>query len=797
MWHHTPVSAPYEVLHLHPSPTRQTVAGYGIGLFFLLIGVYFLTFRGFPLSQDGYFIFDSTESLVRRGNFYRTYEYSKFNTVIGGVPWGEPLQEPLTSVLLAPFFWLGQFIPNVGTVHVTMLFNIFITALTGVSLYAAGQLLGYKLQTAFIAALLFGLTTLAWVYSRHLFREPLMTLFVFWCVISAIKLRQSWQAGHFAWSWAGVTVLTFIAAFLTKAISVALLPGLFILLLPPLRLFRTNRRLLLAFVGIPVLFIAFVFVVLNIDTVRDRYSIDFWLRELRRLEVSIIAESFLGYQVSFSRSIWLHSPVLIAGIFGAWLLYKRGHWRQVVAFLLFVIILSSSYAMAHRISWWGNWGWGPRYMLPLIPVLMLWTLPVIECGYTGWQRFAFWSLAGLGFTLQLLGMSVPLPNYYTDLNRAGILTDFSAETQWEVYNWTWEWSPIKYHIDRLDFRYLDFAWNYVDGGWIAPAVAAALVIITTGGIIWFARQQLRWNMLVGVFAGLLIIHIVGIGVGLWALRADDRYIEDYHDVYELAQQLDDKITDDSSTIVFIDRDLYLPIFLNYFKSPVLTASLPYSPGENYGPEGPEIITDVLEEQIGEKAYYALEWAGAHYDEIWLVASSGPFEADKLRPIERYLATTHFPIESIETSPLARAIRYAAVESTEPDIPVNLVFGEQLTLDRIALPAGSSFAADEVIPVTLAWQPIAEIPDDYNVSVQVATSDGFPIAQRDGQPQGTFGAFSQWKTGTTYLDNHGIALPEDAAPGEYIIQVIIYRWQDGQRLTVGEGDIARIATIEVR
>jgi len=174
-----------------------------------------------------------------------------------------------------------------------------------------------------------------------------------------------------------------------------------------------------------------------------------------------------------------------------------------------------------------------------------------------------------------------------------------------------------------------------------------------------------------------------------------------------------------------------------------------------------------------------------------------FEADKLRPIERYLATTHFPIESIETSPLARAIRYAAVESTEPDIPVNLVFGEQLTLDRIALPAGSSFAADEVIPVTLVWQPIAEIPDDYNVSVQVATSDGFPIAQRDGQPQGTFGAFSQWKTGTTYLDNHGIALPEDAAPGEYIIQVIIYRWQDGQRLTVGEGDIARIATIEVR
>ena len=51
---------------VYPNPARQ--AGIGLALVALLIGVYFLTFNGFAISSDEWFLFDATESLARRGN---------------------------------------------------------------------------------------------------------------------------------------------------------------------------------------------------------------------------------------------------------------------------------------------------------------------------------------------------------------------------------------------------------------------------------------------------------------------------------------------------------------------------------------------------------------------------------------------------------------------------------------------------------------------------------------------------------------------------------------------------------
>ena len=46
-------------------------------LFFILIGLYWLTYRGLAFSKDELFIFDSIESLARRGRFERTYEFDQ------------------------------------------------------------------------------------------------------------------------------------------------------------------------------------------------------------------------------------------------------------------------------------------------------------------------------------------------------------------------------------------------------------------------------------------------------------------------------------------------------------------------------------------------------------------------------------------------------------------------------------------------------------------------------------------------------------------------------------------------
>ena len=139
----------------------------GVTLFFLVVTAYLLTYRGMPMSGDEVFIFDSTESLARRGSLDRTYEFNRvgMNPVdadFAGAPWPGPMQEPLASMLGVPVFWLAQSLPGVGTMHVVWFFNIFLTALTVVSLYDIALIHGFSPGVAWVGSLLFGLGTSAW-----------------------------------------------------------------------------------------------------------------------------------------------------------------------------------------------------------------------------------------------------------------------------------------------------------------------------------------------------------------------------------------------------------------------------------------------------------------------------------------------------------------------------------------------------------------------------------------------------------------------------------------------------------
>jgi hypothetical protein len=114
---------------------RRYFAVCGLSLFFLLVGFYLLTFQGFPLSIDELFIYDMTESFVRRGDFYRTYEFSNSTVSAFQHPLGKPQPGAAyvdhgLAVLLT-----GTKPAADSTMHVVWLSNVFITALTAVSLY--------------------------------------------------------------------------------------------------------------------------------------------------------------------------------------------------------------------------------------------------------------------------------------------------------------------------------------------------------------------------------------------------------------------------------------------------------------------------------------------------------------------------------------------------------------------------------------------------------------------------------------------------------------------------------------
>jgi 4-amino-4-deoxy-L-arabinose transferase-like glycosyltransferase len=806
----------------------------------LVVGIYLLTYRGLPISGDEIFSFDSTESLARRGNLYRTYEYNSIVLPQYGLepgpddePWLEPIQEPMTIVLQVPIFWLGQSFDDIGTMHTVWLFNIFVTTLTVVSVYAVALMQGYRTGIAWLGALLYGVATIAWPYSRLLFREPVMTFFLLWAFAFALQIQKGWSQNRLPF-WATAAFLLFVlGAFLTKAVTVIFVPGLLVLVLPPWRIVRRHQRWIIALGILFIIAAIAALLIINSDVVSRRYSLDSVVKEV---DPGYILESILGYQVSPGRSIWLYSPILLLGFWGVRLLWKQEEWRLVLGLVLTILLVSIWYGLTLSVDWSGGWGWGPRYFVPLMPLMMFWVFPVLKQVYEKQSRTGMAlviGLAVLGAGMQVLGMSVRLSNYYTDLFFAGKLYDYDEfyadreriveEWRWLEGNWTIEWSPVYYHLDRFDLDHIDIAWRVADSSETTLALAFLLIGSSAGASIMLLRRgRLPSFLNAGYAVSSLVVLVLTLSVGLNGLIDDSRYIRDWPDVRQLIAELD-AIAEDEEP-VFIDREQYTELFMNYYKTPSLTVTLYYSPVERYeGNVFPLISEEITQLRwAGPLNIYALDWTADHYDSLWLVASSDRYRPpDSVRMIERYLAENYFPIvqnniaqselavESDDGSRITRAIQFLTVDvpDGEPSISLNYNFSDELLLGGVDLPGGNQYEAGGVVPVSLAWQPFDNVSRDYTAALFLLDENGMVVAQYDSIPQYGFGLTSQWVPGEVYRDNYGFRLPENLPPGDYSLQTVVYYWdadaQMARRLPVSDadgqllGDIVELSNLQIR
>jgi len=98
------------------------------------------------------------------------------------------------------------------------------------------------------------------------------------------------------------------------------------------------------------------------------------------------------------------------------------------------------------------------------------------------------------------------------------------------------------------------------------------------------------------------------------------------------------------------------------------------------------------------------------------------------------------------------------------------------LDRVAVSPG------ETIHLTLYWQALAPVSEDFTVFTHVV-GDGDRIwAQQDSQPQGGQAPTSSWVPGKLVVDEHDLAIHPEAPPGVCELEVGMYR-TGGRRLRV--------------
>lgn len=116
----------------------------------------------------------------------------------------------------------------------------------------------------------------------------------------------------------------------------------------------------------------------------------------------------------------------------------------------------------------------------------------------------------------------------------------------------------------------------------------------------------------------------------------------------------------------------------------------------------------------------------------------------------------------------------------PDPGIDALFGGQIRLAGMELSQPSARPGDAVT-VTLQWEALEQIPEDYVGFVHLADSAGTDVAQDDHPPLNERYPTRLWSPGTVVSDAYRLELPADLADGTYELWVGFYRPASGQRL----------------
>jgi hypothetical protein len=403
-----------------------------LALFGLLAGIYLLTSGGHTYSIDEELMFGVTENLVLHGSFAVNAADSEEAPIYSTYGPGQ-------SLVAVPFYVLGWLLalafPDGAYAWITRALvgwlNPFVTAATAALLYLVVVWLGYSRRVALGTALLYGLATMAWHYSKTFFAEPLTALLLF--AGFAVSLAATRQAEftdplRHARMVLALLALAGLLAGLAPTVKIQagiVLPllGLYVALVV-LRIYfvhthtirfvrpasrqqrlrqsaaRVAATRLLAWVG--GVLVALVLLVLAQwllygSPANSGYSgigdVIGYILSRNPLE-GIYRQVF-----SSGKGILWFVPPLLLWPFGVWLLWRH---NRDVALLCVLMALGHIVFYAYWIAWHNADAWGPRFLVMALPFFVL-PLAAFLSTLRGWRT----PLRTAALTLTLL-LTIPV-----------------------------------------------------------------------------------------------------------------------------------------------------------------------------------------------------------------------------------------------------------------------------------------------------------------------------------------------------------------------------------------------------
>jgi hypothetical protein len=756
----------------------------GLGLWVVFSALYFLTYSGVQVSTDERILFDGAHSLAHYGNLWLGYSNTlrPAATYPGLNPVPTLDSEPGQALIAVPLVWLADALPRIGVMQTVWVLNVLVSGGIISLFYFYSGLYGFEQRIRLTGSVLLGTATILWAYSKTFFREPLFTLLALLAAYWLERARRS--PGRSGVGWGVVGIIAVASVFNTKEAGIFLLPVLLVILIPEsLRMTRQTVGILAGVIGVALL----ISVVLGSVT-GGRF--DVWGRLFNAINQAENAPYALaGYLLSPGRSIWAFSPILLLTFPGMLKLARLKQWRLVGIGVAALISFAGGYAVFQHVNWYGGLGWGARYMLPILPFLMLLTLPVLAHRGGLLRGLVIIALCIVSIALQIISVSVPVNAYYTELaTRGGV--------GWIEGTWDLARIPQVIAPGLIGKVASDLAWNVNSAPLI---ILLCLIIIGLGMEVISGRVK----GVIGVIGTVILL-----GCGLWVAADDPRYGANDANAKMALSSVNSALT--KPYAVLLGSEAYLPHFMNFYKNRAPIFLLPRSPGEVDIPgHPPERITPLPADRVAPVLTLMLPRLGQMTPHWLYVTEFHPDTPGRFRATEHYLTRHFYPVREVLTQPTVRVIEFYAGETGRgapseyqplPEACTLRFANGSLTLSASDIP--DRVKRGEVLPISLRWRAgewaSGIEPFDYQVNLTLIGENGV-IGQRSGYPAGSFGRVTEWiKWGGVYSDHHGLLIPPNALPGRYELWGLMYDWRTGARLGI-EGatkDYVVLKTIQV-
>jgi hypothetical protein len=726
-----------------------------LGIFFLSFSLYLLSYSGNFHSSDEVSMYAVTESLAQRGEFqinkiawmHRTETQVGRYGVDGNTYSYHSVAQSLAGI---PLYLVAVVRESVGNVQTVMLTNSLVTSLTNALLFLLVLRLGYSAKVGVGMALLHGFASLAWPYAKTFFSEPLGALLMVAALYVFVRhLRSGGDRSLFALG----TLLGILAVVKMAYLVVAPV----FLMAVAVAGWRERgdddwlrwARSALAF-GLPI---ALALALLGMyNQLRFGSPLETGYPSLA-FKTSFVA-GLSGLLFSPGRGLLFYSPVVILGLIGIPVSLRRNRietWTILAILIVYIGFFSKWYV------WWRGVNWGPRYLLPIVPLLVLLAAPTLENAFRRrrWpSRILAGALMGISFAIQLAAVAANYLLYSIHLREAYPDIETNLAPLYDP-----RLSPLFNQFHLLWPLQTDLAlWDQAGARDLALVAAIAAAVLFWAAAIVAALRSAKRSAAAATLSLLLLGGLASsalLGQSL-LLRSYTGPGEDYRDLTRMLAGAGKR----QDAIVAVTPYHY---HMNHYK-----LSLPV-----YGLE--------LMPRLPSESSALLEKAMSGHPRLWLVTAGLP-PSDPGNDVERMLNQTAFKA----TDEWVGRFRLCLFGSPKPDPTsdaevVNASIGNAIQLESYRWNRLPSTSGD-MGQLCLNWKALSPIEEDYTVFVHLVGEDGRLWAQRDTWPGGGYRPTSTWSEGERIEDRLGLLLVPEAPEGRYTVAVGMYR-SDGSRLPV--------------